>query len=259
MSVGSHYVLFRGVFLRSYILLKRYIVNTVIQIGTIYLFFLLIFLGGQAIAGQALSDSLGGIIVGFFLFTMATIAFSGLAQNLMQEATWGTLEQLYMSPFGIGRVVSVQTIANLLWSLIWGSLILTMMMATTGRWLSVNLLTIVPIGVFAIASAIGVGFVLAGLALLYKRIGAVFQLVNFGFVGLIAAPVDELPLLKFLPLSLGSFLLRRSMQQGVTLTEIAPADLAILVGVAVVYLGLGYGVFTLCQRRARKLGVLGDY
>jgi ABC-2 type transport system permease protein len=49
------------------------------------------------------------------------------------------------------------------------------------------------------------------------------------------------------------------MVDGVRLWELPPADLAVLVGVAAVYLGLGYAVFHYATRRARRLGVLGDY
>ncbi|EFW92486.1 hypothetical protein ZOD2009_09263 [Haladaptatus paucihalophilus DX253] len=255
----SNYVLFRGNFIKSYILLKRYIVNTVAQIGTIYILFLLIFFGGQAVAGRSLNDSLGGIIVGFFLFTMTQIAFSSLAQTMTQEAQWGTLEQLYMTPFGIGRVITIQTVVNLLWSFVWGSLILVLMLVTTGETLIIDFVTVVPLGILTIASAIGLGFALGGLALLYKRISAAFQLMQFVFIGLLSAPVTDVPLAKFLPLSLGSYLLRQSMQNGTSLWNIDPTDLGILVGVAVVYTVVGYVAFTLCQRRARKLGVLGDY
>jgi ABC-2 type transport system permease protein len=49
------------------------------------------------------------------------------------------------------------------------------------------------------------------------------------------------------------------MKDGVRLWEFDPAALVVLVGTAVVYLGLGYGAFVLTTRRARRLGVLGDY
>ena len=69
----------------------------------------------------------------------------------------------------------------------------------------------------------------------------------------------EIPWLKVLPLAHGSELLQRAMVDGVRLWECPPADLALLVAVAVGYLGFGYAVFRASTRRARRLGVLGDY
>jgi ABC-2 type transport system permease protein len=49
------------------------------------------------------------------------------------------------------------------------------------------------------------------------------------------------------------------MVDGVRLWQFDPLDLALLVAVAVGYLLGGYLVFEAATRRARKLGVLGDY
>jgi ABC-2 type transport system permease protein len=49
------------------------------------------------------------------------------------------------------------------------------------------------------------------------------------------------------------------MVDGVRLWEFGAVDLALLVAVAGAYLGGGYAVFRYTTRRARRLGVLGDY
>jgi ABC-2 type transport system permease protein len=54
-------------------------------------------------------------------------------------------------------------------------------------------------------------------------------------------------------------MLQRAMVGGVRLWEFPLTDLVLLVGVAVGYLLAGYLVFQYATRRARKLGVLGDY
>lgn len=48
-------------------------------------------------------------------------------------------------------------------------------------------------------------------------------------------------------------------RDGTRLWEFDPVALGILVGTAAVYVGLGYVAFALATRRARRLGVLGDY
>ena len=255
----SRLVLVRTIVAKSVILLKRYAFNTVSQLAGLYMMFVVLFFGGRALAGAAFDDTLAGLIVGFFLFTMAIVAFSGLSWDLMREAQWGTLEQLFMTPYGFEWVMVVKTSVNVLLSLLWGSIMLALMMATTGRFLHVDVLTVVPVALLTLASAVGIGFVFGGLALVYKRIESVFQLFQFGFIGLIGAPVGRYPFLEALPISLGSHLLRRTMGEGVRLWELPPGDLAVLVANAAVYFAVGLLVFRFASRKARRDGVLGHY
>jgi ABC-2 type transport system permease protein len=240
-------------------LLVRYPLNTLSSLATIFVFFTLIFFGGRALSQQALTDSLGGIIVGFFLYTIALTAFQSQAWSVTRESQWGTLEQLFMSPFGFGRVMVVNIAVRVVESFLWGAMTLVFMLALTGESLALNVVTILVLGVLAVASAVGLGFVFGGLAMLYKRIENVFQLVTFGFIGLIAAPVGQVPLLKALPVTQGSYLLRVAMQDGRRLWELPPVELAILVATAVGYFAVGYAFFLWASRRARRQGVMGKY
>jgi ABC-2 type transport system permease protein len=263
-GVAGHHVMLGAVLYKKALLLVRYPVNTGASVVSIYLFFALIFYGGKAAAesmggGMALTPTLEGLIVGWFLWTMSIIAYFSLSTNITQEAQWGTLEQLYMSPYGFGSVMASMVVANLLESLVWGGTILALMLLTTSQSLSVHLPTVVPISVLALMSVVGIGYVFAGLALLYKRIESVSQLMQFVLVGLIAAPVAGLSPLRFLPLVQGSAMLQDAMRHGTKLWEFAPLELGILVATAAVYSLAGYGVFLLAARRARRKGVMGHY
>lgn len=251
--------LFWAVFHKRVMLLVRYPVDTLGSLGTIYLFFALIFFGGRAVGGPAFDDSLGGIVVGYFLAVMGITAYQDTANNITDEAQWGTLEQLYMSPLGFGRVMLAESIVNVIISFVWGIVILALMILTTGQALAIDLVTVIPIATLAILSTLGLGFVFAGAAVLYKRISNVFGGMTFVLLAFAAAPVTQYPLLKALPLSQGSYLLRRAMDDGVRLWEFAPVELGILAGVAVGYLVIGYATFVAATRRAQKEGVMGHY
>lgn len=244
---------------KQLILLVRYPVNTGSQFLTMIIFFALIFFGGRAVAGPALTRSLDGIIVGFFLFTLSMIAYSGLAWSVTREAQWGTLERLYMSPHGFGTVMVVKTVVNVFMSIVWSGTLLVVMMAMTGRWLTFDPLTVLPLVGLTLLSVLGIGFLFGGLALVYKRIESIFQLVQFAFIALIAAPVGSIPGLKLLPVSQGSYLLRTAMRDGIPLWEFPAVDLAILVATSVVYLLVGYYCFYRASIKARREGLLGHY
>lgn len=255
----SRLALFSVVFRKQIILLVRYPVNTGTQFLTMVILFGLILFGGQAVVGPALTESLDGIIVGFFIWTLAIIAFAQLAWNVTREAQWGTLERLFISPHGFGTVMLTKMVVNVLLSFIWGFSILLIMMALSGHWLTVDPLTVIPLGLLTLGSIGGVGFLFAGLALLYKRIENVFQLVQWAFIVLIAAPVGSYGWLKLLPVSHGSYLLRRAMEDGVRLWEFAPGDLGLLVLTSLAYFLAGFYCLHRAQLRARRKGLMGQY
>ena len=251
--------LVRVVFHKQLLLLVRYPVNTFSQFATIFAFFLAIFYGGQAVAGAALTDSLDGLIVGFFLWTMAIVAYSGLSWNVTREAQWGTLERLFMSPHGFGRVMAVKTAVNVLMSFLWGTLMLAFMMAVTGRVVTLDPVTILPLLLLTLGSVVGIGFAIAGLALLYKRVENLFQLVQFVFIGLIAAPVGDVAGLRLLPMSHGSYLTGEAMAEGTAIWAMPVWELGLLLATSTAYLLAGYACFQYAQRRARRQGSLGQY
>ncbi|WP_245903065.1 ABC transporter permease [Salinigranum rubrum] len=229
----------RAVAVKELTLLRRYPVNSLSQLVTIYLYFVILFFGGQTFLGPTILESFDGIIVGFFLWTIASLAFGYLAWTITLESQWGTLEQLYMSPYGFGRVMLVRAAVSLLLNFGWGVLMLILMLLTSGRPLALDIDTVLVIGLLTILPAVGIGFLVAGLALLYKRIESFIQLMSIGFIGLIAAPVSSYPVLRILPLTQGSYLLRRTMQQNIEVWQLPPSDLAVLVAVAAFYLGGG--------------------
>lgn len=249
----------RGIFKKQVILLVRYPLNLISGLLTIYIFFALMFFGGTAIAGEPLGDHLEGLIIGFFLWTMALSAFSDLTWNITREAQWGTLEQLYMTTSRFEVLMLLKSVVNVVVSFFMGFIILAMMLLTTREMLVIDVFTIIPVTLFGLLSVIGLGFIFGGLAVIYKRIENMFQILTFGLIGLVAAPVGMYPFLQFLPLSQSSHLLQLAMSDGVRLWEIAPADILVLVGVAGGYLAIGIAFFTLAQRRARRLGVMGHY
>ena len=244
---------------KKFTLLVRYPLNTATRFLTLVALFGIIFFGGRAAVGPSLTDSLGGIIVGMFIWTLAMVAYSGLSWNVTREAQWGTLERLFISPHGFGTVMLTKMLVNVVFSLLWGLSLLVVMMAVSGTWLAVDPLTVLPLGVLTLASIGGVGLTFAGLALLYKRIENLFQLVQWGFIGLIAAPAGTYPALKLLPVSHGSYLLRRAMNDGLRLWEFAPAELGLLVATSSLYFAVGYYTLRCAHQRARRQGLMGQY
>ncbi len=257
--LAGYWLLTKAVLYREFLIFVRYPANALGGIVISLFFFGLLFYGGRMVAGQALTDSLEGIIVGYFLWTLSVGAYSAISNDIGSEVQWGTLERHVMTPFGFAPVAFLKGVAKLVRTFITSAFILAAMLVITGTQLQLPLFTIFVIATLSILSVLGLGFAAGGIAVLYKRIGNWLNLLQFGFIVLISAPAFDLGWLRLLPLAQGSALLQRAMIDGTRLWEFAPLELALLVGTAVGYVGLGYFVFQRATRRARRLGVLGDY
>jgi ABC-2 type transport system permease protein len=256
---GGYTHLLKAVIYRDLLIWIRYPLNAALGIFMGVFFFALMFYGGTLVAGQAFSDSIEGLIVGYFLWTLSIGAYSGIMNDIQSEASWGTLERHFMTPFGFGPVVFAKSIAIVFRTFMTSTVVLIVMLLITGTTLNLNFVTVFPVATLTIASALGLGLVMGGLSVLYKRISNVANLLQFAFIGLISAPVFDIPWARFLPLAQGSAMLQRAMRDGVRIWEFELVTIVVLVGTSVGYLALGYAIFGLTTRRARRLGVLGDY
>jgi ABC-2 type transport system permease protein len=256
---AGYWLLAKHVLYREYLVFVRYPANAIGGIVIALFFFGLLFYGGQMIAGQALTDSIEGIIVGYFLWTLSVGAYSAISNDIGSEVQWGTLERHVMTPFGFAPVAFLKGVAKLVRTFITSAFLLAVMLLVTGTSLELPVFTVVTVAVLSIVSVLGLGFAAGGIAVLYKRIGNWLNLLQFGFIVLISAPAFDIGWLRILPLAQGSAMLQRAMLDGTRIWEFAPLELAVLVGTAVGYVAVGYLVFEWATRRARKLGVLGDY
>ncbi|SIS17766.1 ABC transporter permease [Natronorubrum thiooxidans] len=256
---AGYYHLARAVLYREYLIFVRYPANAIGGIIISVFFFGVLFYGGQMVAGQALTDSIEGIIVGYFLWTLSVGAYSAISNDIASEVQWGTLERHVMTPFGFAPVALLKGVAKIVRTFITSTIILAVMIGITGTTLQLNLFTIAVVATLSIVSVLGLGLAAGGVTVLYKQIGNWLNLLQFGFIVLISAPAFDLGWMRFLPLAHGSALLQRAMVDGVRLWEFTLTDVGLLIGIAAGYLALGYVVFQYATRRARRLGVLGDY
>jgi ABC-2 type transport system permease protein len=254
-------VMVKAMFKRYAIELRRYWFNTLSMLVSFYLIFILMFYGIQSLAEgtSQFGGALNGMVVGFMVFYLTVYAYAELSWVLVGEASQGTLEQLSMSPLGFGRVLIARIFAALVFRIAIMFLLLLLMMWTTGQWLHFDLWTVIPLLLFTMASVQGIGFVMGGLALVFKQVQAALGILQFLFVGLIAAPIEQFPVLKLLPLSWGTRLIGDSMINGTRLWNIPTDDLLIVGATGIGYFTAGFIVFKFLEHMARDRGLLGHY
>jgi len=259
MNLGT---VFGAVFRRELTMIRRYMVNSISSLVSVYLVFILMFMGFQSMSNYvktgALEGSLEGTIVGFFVWTFTIYAFSDLSWSLISEAQAGTLEQLYLAPCGFKWVGACTVISNFIFSLVPIMVLLFAMMATTGKWLNLDFVSLIPLLLITLLGAYGFGFALGGLALVFKRIQAFFQIMQFVFVGFLIVPT-RLAWAKFLPLAVGNDLISTVMVDGARLWELPLNDILTATAVGAAYLAIGIVIFSQCENVAKSRGLLGHY
>jgi ABC-2 type transport system permease protein len=252
--------LFNANFRKEYIEMKRYLPNTIALVATFYIIFLAAFFGIMFIGDPASFDTnvqYSIVSVVFWSLTMMTMNFIGY--SVITEATRGTLEQLYMSPLGVWKIMLTRIISQLGLQSVIMILLLFGAMLTSGQWLSLNPMTTIPIIIVTMISMVGVSFMIAGLAVIVKQIQAFLQIFQFVLMGLVFVPISVAPFLAFAPFVKGVNMVRTVMIENLTLTELPLSDYGVLLLNSLVYLILGLFVFDQCEKIAMKKGLLGQY
>jgi len=246
---------------QCYLINMRYWFNMLSGVITLFIVFLLLFMGTKAIGAGAftIGDTLEGLFAGYVVWAIVLMGFQDLAWGITNEAQAGTLEQLYLSPVGYRWIGVFMQSCNMLLNLVFMTIMVVLMALFTGQPVHLDGVSLVPLFIAIYLQANGLGFALAGLALLYKRISAFFQVVQFAVIGLLVMPWSRFPWAKYLPFSMGRYLLQEVMMDGLRLWQVPVRYIAVLVLVTVVNLGVGLALFALAETRAKEKGLLGQY
>lgn len=257
----SGLVAFGGQFRKQLIEFRRYIFETLSGVFTLFGFFVLLFLGARAVGGRApgFGETLEGLVVAYAVWTIAIFAYFSLVQSLVQEAQQGTLEQLAMSPVGLIRVLLGQVAAGLSFQLVMMAVLLVLMMSVTGKWLHIDVVSILPLLLVTLVGLVGLGFAMGGLAVVFKRVQGALQIVQVLLLTLVAVPAESVPVIKYLPLAWGTSLLRRVMVDEASIFSIPAGDLLFLVANSAAWFAAGVVVFKAFEGLARDRDLLGHY
>ncbi len=247
---------------REWIILRRYFVETFSFVIGLTIIFYGLFESTRFIAGPGvqMGDRLDSIIIGYVLWSFCLFILGDIAGGLQQEAQTGTLEQLFLSPFGAARIFLTRAVANLTIQIIINLSILSIIIALTGSQLSFPPTLLLPLFT-VLLGAYGLALAMGSLALLIKRVQQVLGIFQFVLFFLLLIPVENWAksasfLQWLLPMTGGAGLLRAVMARGESLS-LAGFLLALLNGA--VYFSLGLFLFRFAEREAKRKGQLGGY
>lgn len=178
--------LFKTVFKKDIIYLRRYYINTIFSI------LLLIILMGIAIYGYKYinpnSDNSLSLISGYIIWIFMSSIVSNIATKITNEANLGTLEQLYINSKNFYATIIMQSISVVVVNLC--QMILFIIVAILVQFIpfsiGINFLKSIPILCIGLPSLWGVGLILASLSLRYKNINSISSAVITIFFAIIS-------------------------------------------------------------------------
>jgi ABC-2 type transport system permease protein len=216
--------------------------------------------------GDLQSELLAPALVGYIIWFYALIAIANMSWGLREETQTGTLEQLYMSPQPMWLLLIGRTMATLVLTTIEVVIAVTPLVLLLGIKLPWTW-EVIPLGLLTLAGLYGFGYMVGGATLIFKQVESLANLMQnlLLFLNGALVPVSFLPdwleaFAMMLPSTLGIIALRQAMFEDKTLAMLWQDGTlpALLLNTTFYFVG-GLIIFTLCERYARRRGLLGQY
>lgn len=205
------------------------------------------------------------VMVGWLTWVVASDCMSELPYSISEEAQVGTLEQICLAPIPLAGILTLRSLAYFVGVGAKGILAAVLLAFFIAPFSAGP--TLIVLFLISLVGAYGLGFLFAGIALVFKRtqalVGLVFSLMIFltGSLVSLASLGWIFQILKIaLPLTWGISLMREALTSGKTLSLLAQSgDLIGLCVHSLTYLVIGLIIFTLGYWRARSKGTLAHY
>ena len=258
---------------REYIFAKRYFVEVLVRLFTVYAFFLVLFLISKGLGKYSSMAYLNVLdlsayqIIGFAMWLFALLAVGVVSDDVVYGSTMGVLESIWLMPNSPLMMICIRALAKAIFELIFLSLFLTVGIISTGITLHPSILPAIFLLMLTLAGLFGLGLFFGGISLVYKRIGPVSSIVRTAFLFLTGAlvPLSALPNTMqigahFLPMTDGLILIRKLLVDGNSSAHILMhTSFCWLILNSSIYLLIGILTFQYFEKKARDQGLLGVY
>jgi len=230
----------------------------------IFFFGLVLVVGGDG-------DPLLTMVMGFLFWYYGAGIIDEMVIYTVEEAQLGTLEQIFVTrtpvwAMLISKLIAMVTLstARVILFLLLIVLVQQDLLHYIGR---ANWGAIVVVGFFILISLSGVGAILFGLTLIFKRIGAFSDIIQYAllFFSGILVPIEQLPgplrVISYLsPLTYGVRILESIVIDHRPLRAvIGSGDWWLLVATSCVFVAIGVATSKWCLRKAKIKGIIGHY
>jgi len=249
-------------FWRSWIFFRRYPISNIAYIVITFIVFYGLFLGTRYLAGpvELVGSRLDAFVVGYIVWSLSLSALADISINLQEDMQSGTLEHVYLSPYGPTKIYLARGLARLVINLGITLIVGLLIMVALDHWLRWRPLAL-PVMLVTLASAYGFSLFFGGLTLLYKRVGGLFGLVQFLLLYLVLLPVEDQPFAVriasvLLPIAPTVGLLRQVLSES---GQFEPLQAGLALGNALIYVVTGLLLFRKADQSIRASGTVNQF
>lgn len=215
--------------------------------------------------GNTNLEEFGPSLIGYIVWVYSSYILK-VSLILTLEGRSGTLEQMYMSPVHPALIfigASISTIVSTSLMIAAMTLIITLVCSI---YIPLHI-TALPILVIILIGLIGFGLCIAGMALLYKNVGGLIDLIDnlLFYLSGSMLPIEQLPtwiqkIAHTLPTAEGIIVLRDVIFNAQTLSQLIQNGklIFLIINSALYFLG-GLLLFVYCEKIAKNRGSLGQY
>lgn len=239
------------------IMIRRYWFEMLSTIVVMSCIFMGLFYGIKSFfSGSADSPSLDTLFFGYLMWNFAILSFSAASQSIIEDNQKGLIDQLYVCSSGFIRFMMARVISQMLWNIVLLTSVAYLSMLLTNNWLNINFFTLYCLLILSAPSLIGIGFIVCGLALLFKRVQTIIGILQVAFMGIVALDGTPFSAVSLLPFTMGASLAKEVVLQGqaINMTDL----LGVLIN-STTYLLIGISIYQLLESRAKKLNLIGQY
>lgn len=225
------------------------------------------FLGTALLMNYGNTDlaEFGPSLIGYIVWVYSSYILK-VSLILTLEGRSGTLEQMYMSPVHPALIFIGASISTIVSSTLMIAAMTLFITLVCSIYLPLQLAAL-PVLIIILIGLIGFGLCIAGMALLYKNVAGLIDLIDnlLFYVSGSMLPIEQLPvwiqkIAHTLPTTEGIIVLRDVIFEGQTLRMLMHnGKLFFLVFNSVVYFLVGLLLFVYCEKIAKRRGSLGQY
>lgn len=193
-----HYLmlLVKATLFKNILYLKRYWLNTLFGVIIMALVFVAITYGISILSSSYIHEESTSLISGYVCWMFMTASFSTMVNNITNEASLGTLEQLYINSKYFTLTLLAQAFSNFItyWIQFMLLILIIVLLQLAPAYIITGYVLYLPLFFIGTLSLWGCGLVVAALALEYKNVSSIYTALStilFGAISYLSQNYDN--------------------------------------------------------------------
>ncbi|MDK2886008.1 MAG: type transport system permease protein [Thermosipho sp. (in: thermotogales)] len=176
---------FKGTLLRTFSELKRYYLNTLTSFAIMTMIFYFIIVGINKFGNPAvLGESIQAIAIGYVVWMALIGTVTDLSWTIINEMSIGLIEQSFISPIGPTLIYLSYQLSNFIFVIPLEIIIMMIVFKIAGISILIPPIFLIVLMLLMI-QGYGIGLMIAGVTLRFKRTQAILNLIQFGIIGVL--------------------------------------------------------------------------